>query len=186
MIDTYFNELRKGIDSINYNSIEKSIEVILDAYKNNKCIFIMGNGGSASTASHFICDLNKGIVHNEKSKLRIMCLNDNIPLITALGNDLGYDKIFEKQIENWVNKGDIIIAISCSGNSPNIVNGISCAINKKAYIIGFTGFNGGFLKEKSNLNIHVNNYNYGQIENIHLIIFHYISQSIYNSILSKN
>jgi Phosphoheptose isomerase len=177
-ISSYIDDIKQSIDNLDKDIIEKVINKIFEAYKENKQIFIMGNGGSASTSSHFACDLGKGTIIEEKPRFRVMSLNDNMAIITAFSNDYGYDHVFAEQLKNLVNSEDIVIAISASGNSNNIIEGIKYAKEKGAYIIGFSGFKGGKLKDISNLCLHVENSNYGQVEDIHMFLSHMISQNV--------
>lgn len=177
-ISNYVDDIKKAIDSLDKEIIYSAIEKVFEAYKNNRQIFIMGNGGSASTSSHFACDLGKGTIIEGKPRFRVISLNDNMALITAFSNDYGYEHVFVEQLKNLVNKRDVVIAISASGNSPNIVKGINYAKEKGAYIIGLSGFSGGELKQISDLCIHVENNNYGQVEDVHMFLCHMISQNI--------
>jgi D-sedoheptulose 7-phosphate isomerase len=174
--DGYFSDLKQTIDEIPMDKFHKIVEMIHGAYQNNKYVFIMGNGGSASTASHFACDLGKGTICEGKPRFRVVSLNDNIPLITALSNDFGYDRVFIEQLMNLVSPGDLVISITGSGNSPNILMAIEYAKRKGAKTIGLIGFGGGKLKEIVDEHIIVANSNYGQVEDIHLILSHAISQ----------
>lgn len=177
-IESYIDDIKNAVENLDKEKIQEAINVILEAYKNDKQIFIMGNGGSASTSSHFACDLGKGTIIEGKKRFKVMSLNDNMALITAFSNDYGYEYVFEEQLKNLINEGDIVVAISASGNSTNIIKGIKYSKEKEAYIIGFSGFNGGKLKEMADLCIHVNNNNYGQIEDVHMFLSHMISQNI--------
>jgi D-sedoheptulose 7-phosphate isomerase len=178
MIKNYFDDLIKVLSQINPQDVEKVVDCIFEAYQNDKQIFIMGNGGSASTASHFACDLGKGTIVDNKKRLRVISLNDNMAIITAFANDYGYDDIFAEQLKNLVNANDIVIGISASGNSANVIKGVEYAKTKGAVIVGFTGFSGGKLMEISDINIHIDNHNYGQVEDTHMVLEHAISQSI--------
>lgn len=177
-IDKYIGEIESLLKNIDNQKVFEVIQLIIEAYKNNKQIFIMGNGGSASTASHFACDLGKGTIIEGKDRFRVMSLNDNMALVTAFSNDYGYEHVFSEQLKNLINENDIVIAISASGNSPNIIEGINYAKEKSAKIIGFSGFSGGNLSEISDICIHVNSNNYGQVEDIHMVLCHLISQNI--------
>ena len=174
--DGYFAKLKDTIDEIPTGRVERIVQMILDAYQKNKYVFIMGNGGSASTASHFACDLGKGTICEGKPRFRVVSLNDNVPLITALSNDFGYDRVFVEQLMNLVNPGDLVISITGSGNSPNILKAVAYAKKQGAKTIGLIGFGGGELKEIVDEHITVSNTNYGQVEDIHLILAHAISQ----------
>jgi len=177
-IKNYFKELKKTIDEISTEDVKKVIDVLYDAYRKDKQIFIIGNGGSASTASHFACDLSKGTlqrVYDEKEKrFRVMSLTDNVALLTALGNDLSYDDVFSQQLKNLINQEDVLIAITGSGNSQNILNAVDTASKSGAVTIGFLGFDGGKLKDKVNHYIHVPSSHYGRIEDVHLVLEHLI------------
>ncbi len=178
-IKNYFKELKKTIDEISVEDIKKITNILYNAYKKNKQIFIIGNGGSASTASHFACDLSKGTlqrIYDEKEKrFRVISLTDNVAHLTALANDLDYNDIFSQQLKNLVNPDDIVIAISGSGNSQNILNAVDTALKSGAITIGFLGFDGGKLKDKVNYYIHIASNHYGRIEDLHLVLSHLIS-----------
>ncbi|HOV28312.1 MAG TPA: SIS domain-containing protein [Pseudobacteroides sp.] len=177
-ITEYIDIVKSLMDKLDKRLIEKAIDLIFEAYKSDKQLFIMGNGGSASTAMHFACDIGKGTIIEGKKRFRVISLNDNIALITAISNDYGYEHVFSEQLKNLVNEKDIIVAISASGNSPNLLNAVDYAKQKGAFTISFVGFDGGNLKQKSDLCIHIENYNYGKIEDIHLFLCHIISHAI--------
>lgn len=172
----YKNTLNAGLDSLNYSEIERFLNMLIDAYQNDKFIFVIGNGGSAANASHLAQDLAKGTRHTneQKKRLRALSLTDNIPFITAQGNDIGYDTIFVQQLRTYANKGDYVIAISGSGNSPNIVQAVDWANNNGLTTIGITGFDGGKLKKMAHHSVNVGLNDMCTSESIHSIIFHYI------------
>ena len=172
----YFTELKKTLDEIPMERVDKIVQMIYKAYRANKYVFIMGNGGSASTASHFACDLGKGTICEGKPRFRVMSLNDNMPLITALSNDFGYERVFIEQLMNLVSPDDLVISITGSGNSPNILKAVEYAKKQGAKTIGLIGFGGGKLQEIVDEHITVSNTNYGQVEDIHLILAHALSQ----------
>lgn len=187
-IKNYFEELKNTMDEISMQDIKKVTNVLYDAYKKNKYVFIIGNGGSASLASHFACDLGKGTlqrVYDEKEKrFKVISLTDNVAHLTALGNDLGYDNIFSQQLKNLINHGDILIAITGSGNSKNILKAVELASRSGATTIGFLGFDGGKLKNMVDYYIHVSSNHYGRIEDLHLVLTHLISS--YLAKMKKN
>jgi len=187
-IKNYFKELKETIDEISIEAIKKVTDILYDAYKKDKQIFIIGNGGSASTASHFACDLNKGTlqrVYDEKEKrFRVISLTDNVAHLTALANDLSYNDIFSQQLKNLVNPGDIVVAITGSGNSKNILNAVDTASKSGVITIGFLGFDGGKLKDKVDYYIHIPSNHYGRIEDLHLVLAHLISS--YLTEMKKN
>jgi D-sedoheptulose 7-phosphate isomerase len=172
----YFTELIETIGEISMEKVERIVKMIFQAYRDDKYVFIMGNGGSASTASHFSCDLGKGTICDGKPRFRVMSLNDNMPLITALSNDFGYERVFIEQLMNLINPGDLVISITASGNSPNILKAVRYAKKKGAKTIGLIGFSGGKLQKIVDEYVTVSNKNYGQVEDVHLILSHAISQ----------
>lgn len=175
-----FNNYKKLInttlESSDNGEIEKFIEMLVDAYKNDKFVFVIGNGGSAANASHLAQDLAKGTrkSKDQSRRLKALSLTDNLPFITAQGNDEGYDSIFEQQLRTFAKPGDYVIAISGSGNSPNIINAIEWANNNGLVSIGVTGFDGGKLKKMSHHSVNVVLNDMCTAESIHTIIFHYV------------
>ncbi|MGA2667560.1 MAG: SIS domain-containing protein [Ignavibacteria bacterium] len=169
---TVFNTLA-GIDS---DEIDKLIELLVGAYYTEKLIFIIGNGGSAANASHFAQDLAKGTRTSKEQPLRLkaLSLTDNSPFITAQGNDEGYESIFEQQLRTFAKPGDLLIAISGSGNSPNIIKAVEWANANKLTTIGITAFDGGKLKKLSNYSVNVALNDMCTSESIHSVIFHYV------------
>lgn len=168
-------ELVKKINKENFNSIINLVEKTIKSKKN---IFVCGNGGSASNANHLCCDVFKRISQNTKLKPKVISLCNNIELITAISNDIKYEKIFSFQHNSLSQKGDIIIIFTVSGNSKNLIEVAKSAISKKNKIISFTGKNGGAIKKMSNMNINIDNSNYGIVEDIHQSLMHSISQII--------
>ena len=182
-IDSYFQEVIKCIVLLEKQPIEQMIEMIMEAYRNDKKIYILGNGGGASTASHMACDLGKGTLariydRNEK-RLHVLSLTDNVALITAYANDISYDDIFIQQLRNLVERDDVVIAISGSGNTKNVINAISYVKKVGARTIGLTGFNlGGKLAQIVDLAIIIKTDHYGPLEDIHMMIGHLVTASI--------
>lgn len=186
ILKDYIKNLKTSLDKLDLDSIDRIVEVLWIAYQNNKQVFIMGNGGSASTASHFACDLGKGTIVEGKKRLRAICLNDNMALVTALSNDLTYSDVFKEQLVNLINPGDVVIAITASGKSSNILRAVEYAGENRAVTIGLTGFNGGELLSMVNECIIVSSENYGQIEDTHLVLEHMISQSLKHRLAGEN
>lgn len=175
----YFEELKKIFDNIDKKSIEEITDIIYKAYVNDRTIFILGNGGSASTASHFACDLGKGTLsrvydHNEK-RFRVVSLTDNVAVLTAYANDLSFDDIFLQQLRNLVHRGDVVIAITGSGNSKNVIKAVKYARDCGAITIGLLGFDGGKVKKFLDKYVIVPSNHYGRIEDVHLILEHMIT-----------
>jgi len=181
--DDYLKKLKRILDQLDREGIEKATDLIMEAYKAGRQIFIFGDGGSASTASHFACDLSKGTlqrVYDEKERrFRVISLTDNVALMTALANDLSFDDIFIQQLRNLVQKNDVVIAISGSGNSPNVIKALKYAREQGAKTIGFLGFKtGGKAAKLVDVPIIVQSNHYGRIEDAHLILEHLITSCI--------
>jgi D-sedoheptulose 7-phosphate isomerase len=178
----YLQQVKDCIDALDLSMLEKIKDIIVAASKKGKRIFICGNGGSASTASHFACDLGKGSIKDfndlKENRIKVLALTDNLATITAYANDNGYETIFKEQLQNLVEEGDVVIGISASGNSPNIVKALEFAKKKKAITVGFVGFLGGKVKEVADHSLHIKNNHYGVVEDLHLIIQHIISYFI--------
>lgn len=168
----YFDALKASLDTLLLETMEKISSILYHAYTEDKKIIVMGNGGSAATASHFVCDLAKGVAISGKKRFKAFALCDNMPMVTAYGNDCGYEHIFSEQLNNFVEKDDVVIAISGSGNSKNVLNAIAYANSQSAVTVGLTGFQGGKLKELVSECLIVPSNNMEQIEDIHLIILH--------------
>jgi len=164
------------MDSIDIKEVEILTDLLVEAYVKNKFVFVIGNGGSAANASHFAQDLAKGtrLKHDQPKRIKALSLTDNLPFITAQGNDEGYDSIFEQQLRTFAAPGDMVIAISGSGNSPNIIKAIEWANNEGLTTIGITGFDGGKLKKIAHHSVNVILNDMCTSESIHSIIFHYI------------
>jgi D-sedoheptulose 7-phosphate isomerase len=173
----YLSTLKECLGEIPLDRVEAIVEILDRAYQGNKQVFIMGNGGSASTASHFACDLGMGSICDGGHRFRVMSLNDNISLMTALSNDLGYDQVFREQLSARVDEGDVVIGITASGNSANVLQAIEYARARGAVTIGLIGFEGGALKDLVQEPITVSCKNYGQVEAVHLVLTHLITQS---------
>ncbi len=178
----YLNELEDAIRSLAIDKLEKVISLISRAHERGHQIFIMGNGGSGSTASHFACDMNKGISFGLERRLKVICLNDNMPTILAYANDNSYEDIFVEQLKNFLNTDDIVIGISGSGNSENVLKAVRYANENGAKTIGLTGFDGGKLAKLAQTPIVVSVNDMQKIEDIHLILTHMIMQILYKKL----
>jgi D-sedoheptulose 7-phosphate isomerase len=172
---SYLEDLKSLLSRLPVSSIEDVISTLLYARFNHKQVIIMGNGGSAATASHFACDLGKGTLKPGLPRFRVIALTDNVPLFSALANDFGYDQVFSEQLRSLVQPGDLAIGISGSGNSPNVLNAILAAHELGAITIGFVGFDGGQLKSMVDLCVHVPSHCMEQVEDVHLILEHLLS-----------
>ncbi len=180
--NAHINKLNNSLLALDTKNIEKVSEKILKIIKSKKQIFVCGNGGSAAIANHYVPDYLKLIRQNTKYKPVVKSLSSDLELITAISNDINYSKIFSYQAESLCNKGDLLIIISSSGNSKNVINLANWAKKNKIFSISFTGFNGGKLKKITNLNIHINIQNYGLVEDSHHILMH----AIMHFIVKKN
>lgn len=169
----YLSYLSTILAQLDENAVGNFINIILVARDAGKSVYFIGNGGSAATASHFANDIQIG-TRTKGKPFKVQSLTDNVAILTAVGNDFGYDYIFVKQLEALLNDGDVVVAISASGNSPNVIKGIEYAHQRKCTTIGITGFDGGKLKELAQHNLHVPSLKgeYGPVEDVHMIIDH--------------
>lgn len=178
-VAAYFRELTHIFGRISAKDITAITDIIHKAYANERTIFILGNGGSATTASHFACDLGKGTLsrvydQNEK-RFKVVSLTDNVATISAYANDLSFDDIFVQQLRNLVHKGDVVIAITGSGNSKNVIKAMKYARDCGAVTVGMLGFDGGKVRKLLDKYVLVPSNHYGRIEDVHLIIEHLIT-----------
>ncbi|MDH7487811.1 MAG: SIS domain-containing protein [Anaerolineae bacterium] len=170
----YVEELKATLDRLPWEAIRSVIHILHEARLKGSQVFILGNGGSAATASHFACDLGKGTVLPGRPRFRAIALTDNMPTFSAYANDVGYERVFAEQLANLVRAGDVVIGISGSGNSANVLEAIALARTMQAVTIGFAGFDGGRLKNEVDLCIHVPSNCMEQVEDIHLMLEHLI------------
>ena len=177
-IQNYISTLQLTMDQLPQQLISDVIEVLQEARRKGNQVFILGNGGSASTASHFACDLAKNTRQEGLPHFRVIGLTDNMAMFSTLANDEGYENVFSEQLASLVRPGDIVIAISASGNSKNVINAAETAHRHDATVIGFTGFDGGRLGQLANINIQVNSNIIEHVEDIHLMLEHLIVSSI--------
>jgi len=174
----YFRDVKKSLDKIDLDNFNKINEILFNALENGRQIFTMGNGGSGATAAHLVCDLNKGVGFNNSRKFKAICLNDNMPTLLAYANDLSYSDIFSEQLKNFMNKGDIVIGFSGSGNSENVLRALEYANENEGITIGFSGFDGGRLAKKVRYSLVVPINDMQKCEDVHLILCHLIMQTM--------
>jgi D-sedoheptulose 7-phosphate isomerase len=179
-INQYFDKLRHVISSIDISQVNNLMNLLFDALESGKQIFIMGNGGSAATASHFAGDFNKGLSWNKERRFKFICLNDNIPTVMAYANDVSYEAIFVEPLKNFFQIGDLIIGISGSGNSKNVLNAIEWGNKNGGITIGLSGYNGGKLKEVAMHSVHINIDDMQITEDLHMVLDHCIMKILYN------
>lgn len=173
-IRTYIEELQGTLGELPVDAIRDVISVLHYARLTDRQVFLMGNGGSASTASHFACDLSKGTLVPGRPRFRAIALTDNMSIFSAYANDVGYDCVFAQQLASLVQPGDVVIGISGSGNSQNVLNAIELASQARATTIGLTGFDGGKLGKMVDINVQVPSNCMGQVEDVHLVLDHLI------------
>lgn len=171
-VDGYLSYLADILAKIDREQVAEFIETLRRARRDASTVFFMGNGGSAATASHFQNDLTRW----RESPMRVISLTDNVAVITAIGNDCGYDNIFRMQLENLLRPQDVVVAISASGNSPNIVRAVEYALEQEAIVVGLTGFDGGLLAQLAHINVHAPTFKgeYGPAEDVHMVIDHVV------------
>jgi len=184
-IQDYISILQLTMDQLPRQSIADVIDLLQQGRRRGSQVFILGNGGSASTASHFACDLSKNTRQVGLPHFRVIGLTDNMAMFSALANDEGYENVFSEQLASLARPGDIVIAISASGNSKNVINAVEAAHRYEATVIGFTGFDGGRLRELANVSIHVNSHVIEHVEDIHLMLEHLIVKTIKEQVQSS-
>ena len=177
-VDEYLEKLSETINKIDRKDIQKVIDALLDVRERDGIVYIFGNGGSAATASHCVCDFNKGISYNLDRKFHFVCLSDNTATMTAIANDHGYEEIFRKQLEGRITKKDMVFAISGSGNSKNVINAVEYAKGQGAKVISLTGYDGGKLLKMSDYPIHAMVDDMQIAEDVHMMMCHLLASTI--------
>ncbi len=184
----FLKRVGEELERVDPREIAALADAIYDCYLNDRFVFVCGNGGSGSNSSHFCEDLGKGTLrrqdfdNDDKKRLRILSLTDNTPYILAWGNDEGFDRIFVEQLKNLADPGDLLIAISGSGNSPNVLQAVEWANTKGLKTFGCTGFSGGKLRSLAQQNFHVPLDDMGIVESIHLTAFHWVVDDLHRRI----
>ena len=175
-IHKYFTEVEQMMRAISLPHLQNVLVLLEQAYRNGHRIFIMGNGGSAATASHFALDLAKNTIMPGAPRLKAISLTDHVPLITAWSNDTAYEHIFSEQLANMIEPGDVAIGISASGNSPNVINALNLAKQYRASTIGLLGASGGKIKDMVDAYVLAPGQNIEQEEDAHMILAHVITR----------
>ena len=184
-INQYVERLQHELAAVDANEIQAWADLIFEAWENEKFVFVFGNGGSGTTATHICEDLGKSSLHQKdlhdesKKRLKILSLTDNLGWILALGNDVGYEHIFSQQLMNFGSAGDVVIAISGSGNSPNILQAVDWANRHGLKTFGLTGYDGGKLRKQAQAGMHVPLTDMGMVESIHLALFHWVLNDVF-------
>lgn len=172
----YCQGLKGALDAIPADSAELFLKLMERAYQDGRQVFLMGNGGSGSTASHAAGDLNKGVSYGREKRFRVISLNDNMATLTAYANDVSYTDVFVEQLKNFLHPGDVVVGISGSGNSPNVLKAMEYANQHGAITVGLCGFNGGKLAGLAQLPVHVPVNDMQKVEDIHMMLFHVAMQ----------
>lgn len=175
-VNTYLRELEQMLQTVSLPDLRKVLDILEDAYHHGRRIFILGNGGSAATASHFALDLAKNTIMPGAPRVKAISLTDHVPLITAWSNDTHYEHIFAEQLANMMEPGDVIIGISASGNSPNVINAVRLAHQNRAATVALLGASGGKLRHLADACILAPGQNIEQEEDAHMILAHVITR----------
>jgi D-sedoheptulose 7-phosphate isomerase len=183
-VKNYMDRVCREIQQLDPAQIQNMSELIERAYKDGRFVFIIGNGGSGANASHLCEDLAKCTLRDfeNQKRLRVLSLTDNAPWLMAVANDLAYDRIFLEQLKNLASPGDLLLAISGSGNSPNILKAVEWANNNGMTTLGITGYGGGKLKELAQHNLHAGIDDMGIVESLHQVVFHWVIDDMYRRI----
>ncbi len=185
-IKRYWQEIAELARAMPYDDIYRVAEMLLDCHRRGGTIFLAGNGGSAATASHFACDLAKGARGGSHPPFRVVALTDNMPLVTAWGNDTDYERVFAEQLATLVRPGDVVVLISASGNSPNILLAAQTARVARATAIALTGRTGGRLRHLADLSVRVPSDSIEQVEDAHVVIAHSVCVAMRAQLETEN
>jgi histidinol-phosphate phosphatase family protein len=177
----YAGELARAFGTIDMVAVARAAELLNDAYDRDACVFACGNGGSASIANHLQCDHVKGVGNGTDLTTRVFSLSTNIELFSAIANDHGYDLVFEHQLQSLARHGDVLIAVSSSGRSPNIIRALEWANRNGMHTVALTGFSGGAARELASVSVHIRSDNYGIIEDAHQACMHLLAQYVRQS-----
>ncbi len=177
-ISSYLDQVCDNLHHLPHDKIRQIIDILAQARAEERQIFVMGNGGSAATASHFACDLGKGTIDPGKPRFKVIALTDNISLFSAWANDFGYERVFVEQLDSLAQSGDVAIGISGSGNSENVLQAMDLARQRGLTTIGLTGFDGGRLKDKVEVCLLVDCQMMEQIEDAHMVVEHLICTAL--------
>ena len=185
-INDYISLEIETLKKLDVDAINEALNLLMETAKNHKRIYVFGNGGSSATASHIQNDFGKGVSEYVEDKFRFQCLNDNVPTVMAIANDIGFEEIFRFQLRGVIEPGDVVIAISGSGNSANVINAVEYAKEQGNKIIGMTGFSGGKLKELSDISLHAPINSMQVTEDIPMIFDHLKMSIFYQHLCGKN
>ena len=182
----YRDQMSKLIETLDCDAIDALADLVFQAWEHDRQVFVFGNGGSAATASHMMNDLNKGTLGHKGDapwkRFKVIALTDNVSLMTAWANDTDYNTVFSEPLKNLANRGDVLIAISASGNSPNIVAAIEVAKQMGLTVLGLGGFTGGKLAQLADACVVVPSNGYGPVEDVHMILDHILTGYLYEKL----
>lgn len=181
----YLERLTAMLAALDAEAVARAIEMLEAAHAGHRTIFICGNGGSAATASHMAADLGKNTVASGRRRLRVMSLNDNMAWFSAVANDGGYEAVFVEQMENLVEAGDVLVAISASGDSENVVRAAEFARGHGARVVALVGFDGGRLAGLADVCVHLRAHEYGLVEDGHLAVNHIFTEALRRSVAAQ-
>lgn len=181
MIRKYIQDEIDVLNKLDVDAINEVMQVMVQAYENGNTIYVFGNGGSSSTASHYQNDFNKGVSEHTEKKFNFLCLNDNVPTIMAVANDIGFEEIFRFQLRGHLKPGDLIFAISGSGNSKNVLNAVEYAQEQGNKVVAITGFNGGKLDKLADYHLRAPVMSMQITEDVHMIFDHMIMSIFYKT-----
>lgn len=184
-IKAYYEAEIKVIESLNIDELNDAMNAILDHYEKGNDIYVFGNGGSSATASHMVVDFNKGVCSELEKRFRFICLNDNIPTLMAVANDVNFEDVFLYQLENKLRKDDLVIAISGSGNSHNVVKAVEYAKKVGSEVIGLTGYSGGKLAKMADYHMHVPADDMQITEDLHMGFDHMMMKVLWHYLMDK-
>jgi D-sedoheptulose 7-phosphate isomerase len=171
-IDRYLSDVKSTLDDLDRNDLVRFADALMQAYEDGRQIFVFGNGGSGSTASHFCGDFLKGVSYGLDKRFRFLCLNDNVPALLAIANDIGYEDVFVEQLKNHLSRGDLVIGISGSGNSMNVVKALRYAKENGAVTVAMCGYDGGRIIGMTDVHVHARIDNMEVTEDVHLVAIH--------------
>jgi D-sedoheptulose 7-phosphate isomerase len=182
----YIDLVKDTLTKLDLNAIEKAAEAFLRAHRESKTIYVMGNGGSAASATHIAGDMVKGASFGLAKRFKVISFTDNMTALMAIANDVSYDDIFVEQLKNFLQPGDVVLGISGSGNSKNVVKAIEWAKANGAQTIAFSGFKGGVISQLADVVVHAQVMDMEVAEDIHMIVFHAIKKEIMRKLMDKN
>ena len=184
--DAYAEEMARAAKTVNSEAFDRAASVLIEAYKLGARMFSCGNGGSASIANHAQCDHVKGVRTDTDLAPQVLSLSTNVELLTAIANDVGYDHVFVYQLQSQARPGDVLMAVSSSGRSPNIVHALAWARDHDLHTVAITGFDGGSARDVAEVSVHVDSTNYGIVEDLHQAIMHALAQYVRQSRISAD